>query len=102
MSEQHKIQRMGVSFEQRVVLSSTVLSPASKRGSTAIHQKRKRNSTIWKHPGSPVSTKLKATTSAREVMAIVFWNSKGNYYWLITFTKDKELMFIVTLKLYRN
>ncbi|GFR85696.1 transposase [Elysia marginata] len=37
----------------------------------------KRDSITWKHPSSPVTKKFKVQRSAAKVMAIVFWDAKG-------------------------
>ena len=31
----------------------------------------------WKHPGSPVKSKLKSQPSARKVMLTILWDSQG-------------------------
>ena len=40
----------------------------------------KRSSMQWRHPGSPKPKKVKTTFSAWEVMATIFWDSKGVLY----------------------
>ncbi|GFO38857.1 histone-lysine N-methyltransferase SETMAR [Plakobranchus ocellatus] len=47
---------------------------------TWLHQstpETKRDSMTWKHPSSPVTKKFKVQQSATNVMATVFWDSRG-------------------------
>jgi hypothetical protein len=81
MTEHHKAQRMGVSLNNllRYQQDPAFLDNNVTGDEIWVHHiapETKRNSVIWKHPSSPTAKKSKTTTSARKVMATVFWDMK--------------------------